>query len=417
MKEKIKLISFCFIITIFSSCSRTNNKTKTLKVFRDLKSEIIEKNIHDYVMPIGKGLKINISNPANEEFLNLSTIIDSISYIKLSNDPKATIGEINKIEFMSDGIYILDRYKTKSLKKFTSTGEFICQIGSYGEGPHEYVQPTDYAITYNEVIVYDQFKQRMIFYDHMGNYKRDIKVPFLFLKFHRFSSNKYIFYSLDQDNDHLQSIVNNSIFESDSIFSLKHRGFNRIKNMYESLFIENNFSNVGNKIFYHPTYSDTIFSIADNGIIKNEYIFDFGKRKLPKNFTLSKNTKELRKAYDENYYIIFSGNNYVVLDDFLYFTFAIRHNVYQGIYSKSTGKTTIGNVIMNDVAPIFNIQNVLTGKKNTLIGYLQPADIVNGFKATDRKLWVKKIGEKYTRIAEQMSEEDNPILLFYHLKK
>jgi hypothetical protein len=415
MDNKIKLISFCLIIAVISSCTKTNQKT--LNAFKYVKPEIIEKNIQDYAMSTGKGIKINISNPADQEFLNLSTIIDSISYITLSNDPKATIGEINKIEFMSDGIYILDRFKTKSLKKFNLTGGFICQIGSYGEGPHEYVQPTDYTITDNEVIIYDQFKQRMIFYDHMGNYKRDIKVPFLFLKFLRLSSNKYIFYSLDQDNDHLQSIVNNSIFESDSIFSLKHRGFFRIKNMYESLFIENNFSNVGNKIFYNPTFSDTIFSIADNGIIKNEYIFDFGKRKLPKNFTLSKNIKELRLACDENYYIIFPGNNYVVLDDFLYFTFLIRHNVYHGIYSKSTGKTIIGNSILNDVAPIFNIQNVLTGQKNTLIGYLQPADIVNGFKATDRKLWVKKMGEKYTRIAEQMSEEDNPILLFYHLKK
>jgi len=415
MIDKIKLISFCLLIAIFSSCSRTNHKT--LEVFRNVNPEIIEKDIQDYVMSNGKGVKINISNPADQEILKLSTIIDSISYIKLSNDPRATIGEINKIEFMSDGIYILDRYKTKSLKKFTLTGEFICQIGSHGEGPHEYVEPTDYAITDNDVIVYDQFKQRMIFYDHIGNYKRDMKVPFLFLKFHRFSSNKYIFYSLDQDNDHLQSIVNNSIFECDSNFSLKYRGFHRIKNMYNSFFIENNFSNVGNKVFYHPTYSDTIFSIADNGLIKNEFIFDFGKRKLPKNYTLSEMTKELRSACDENYYIIFSGNNYVVLDDFLYFTFSKRHSVYHGIYSKSTGRTAIGNAIMNDVAPIFNIQNVLTGQKNTLIGYLQPADIVNGFKSTDRKLWVRKIGEKYTRIAEQMSEGDNPILLFYHLKK
>src|ERR1035437_9393786 len=116
MDNKIKLISFCLIIAVISSCTKTNQKT--LNAFKYVKPEIIEKNIQDYAMSTGKGIKINISNPADQEFLNLSTIIDSISYITLSNDPKATIGEINKIEFMSDGIYILDRFKTKSLKKF-----------------------------------------------------------------------------------------------------------------------------------------------------------------------------------------------------------------------------------------------------------------------------------------------------------
>lgn len=413
-KSKLKLFISVLILSFSLSCSKTNNKG--LAVFQNVKPELFETNIQDFNKPIGDGIRITIPNPEDKKILNQSSIIDSISYIRLSDKPEAIVGAINKIDFIDHSIYILDRDKTKSLKKFTSTGEFICQIGNNGEGPQEYVQPTDYTITEKEIIIYDQFKQQMLFYEHNGNFLKSKKAPFLFLEFHQFSSNQFIYYALDQDNDHLQSIVNNAIFESDSNFVLKQRGFSRKKDMYQNLFVEHSFSKVGNKVFFNPIYNDTIFSISKNGSIQIEYILDFGNRKLPKEYKLKENSKKLYSAYDENYYNIFAGS-YVVLDDFLYFTFSRKHSVYECIYSKSTGKTEIGNYINRDVAPIFTLENVLAAQHNTLVGYIQPVDMTEGFKTYTRKMWVEKFGEKYTHIAETINEDDNLILLFYHLKK
>ena len=415
MKENTFLI-FCAILTILQISCKQNSNKNTLPVFKNVNVDVIENHIRDYAESNTNNAKrIFVENPKDIQKLNLSVIIDSISYIKLSNDPEAIVGEINKIEFIGNDFLILDRNKTKSLKKFNAKGEYLMPIGSFGKGPNEYIEPTDFTITKSEIIVYDQFTQRMIFYDYQGKYLKDQKVPFLFLKFQWIPTNHFIYYSLDQDNDHLQSIVNHSVFQSNTSFVLSHRGFKRQKNLYQSLFVENNFSKSSGRLFFHPTYSDTIFALDENGFINEEFIIDFGERKLPGSLTLRENIKEFECISKENFYIIFSGN-YVVLNDYLYFTFTKRNSVYHAFYSKFRANIIVGNAILNDVAPIFNLQHILTGKENTLIGYVQSADIVTGFKEVKRSLWVDKIGEKYTRIAEQIEEEDNPILLFYHLK-
>jgi len=387
-----------------------------VKDFKYVNPNKIENKINNFPIPNGKGILIKIPNPSDEEYLKESSIFDSIGYIKLSNSPNSIIGEINKIVFKDDFIYILDRYKTKALKKFTKTGDFICQIGNTGDGPNDYIEPTDFSITENEIIIYDQFKHRMIFYNFNGTYIRSKKVPFLFLKFHRFSSNKYMFYTVDQDNDHLQSIVNYSLFNSDSCYILRKRGFFRPKNMYKSLFVEDNFCIVENKVYVHPPFSDTIFSVSQANEINIEYILDFGKRKLPIEFTLNQNNKKFNSACEDNFYMIFPGR-YVVLNDFVYFEFTKKNVAYRALYSKSTGKLNLGNCIFVDLAPIFPIQNIVTGYKNILVGYIQPYDIVNNLKKIKKEQWSEKLGKKYAHIADELKEGDNPIILFYYLKR
>lgn len=402
------------LVSLFISCTKSNRKTSN--AFKDVKTETFEKNVKELELSNNDNyIKINIPNVANDENLNLSSIVDSISYIKLSNDPKAIIGVIDKIEFSDTHIYILDRYKTKTLKVFDNKGSFITQIGKRGEGPEEYNEITDFVILEKNIILYDQFKQRMMIFNKCGKLLTTKKIPFTLLKFYCFTTDKYVFNTLDCDNDHLQSIVNNSIFESDSNFVLSHRGFYRKKGLYSSEFKETDFSYKENKVYYHPPYSDTIYSISKTNTIKVECVFDLGKRKLPRYYLLDKNHEEFLKECNENNYIFLSGN-YYSMDDFIYFEFSKRNSLYRGVFSKVTKKLSIGNNILNDVSTIFNFQNILLSQKNTLVGYTQAQDILINLPK-DRSLWPMYIGKKNALVMDKMSFEDNPILLFYHLKK
>lgn len=74
--------------------------------------------------------------PPNGTF-NVEDIFDSVSFVRLSNEPKATLGGIDQIIVKDSLIIIRDEKSTKSIKIFSSDGDFIRNIGSLGRGPGE----------------------------------------------------------------------------------------------------------------------------------------------------------------------------------------------------------------------------------------------------------------------------------------
>ena len=416
MENRIKLVlRICIVFILLTSCNNSPQRI-IAENFKNINLQEFESEIETLILSEDSTKKIRIEDFSKEQQLKLSDLFDSITFIKLSNEDNAIIGNINKILIEDSCIYILDRYKTKSLKKFYFDGSFLTVIGKQGAGPEEYIEPTDFIINNGEIIVYDQFKSNLNYYDLSGHFKYKKNVPFLFLKFSCFSPNHYIFHSLDSDNDHFQSIINYSIFESDSSFLLKNRGFYRPKNKYISFISENNFYPYKGKIFYHPPFNDTIYSIQKNNRLQTEYVIDFQKKKLPAQFILQNNKNELTKVSDTDLYAIFPGN-YVPTDDYLYFDFSIKHLVYRGIYSNKTGKTRIGNTFFNDINYIFPYDHIIySAGNNILVGYMHSHTIGNNFEKYPRSGWVKQIGEENTQIAESIKSEDNPVLLFYKIK-
>jgi hypothetical protein len=415
MKRIIKLtLTTGALFMLLISCYNTPQKM-IAENFKGIDPREFESKIETRVLSENNRLKkIQINDFSKEQNLNLSTLFDSITYIKLSNEEDAIIGNINKLVIKDSCFYVLDRYKTRSLKKFSSDGRYLLTIGKQGAGPEEYIEPTDFIVDNGEIIVHDQFKSDLKYYDTNGNFKYKKNVPFIFLKFSRLSPNHYIFHGVNSDNDHLQSIVNYSVFESDSSFVLKSRSFYRPKDKYISHLSEYNFSPYKESVFYHPLYNDTIYSIRDS-CLQAEYVIDFQEKKLPERLTLQENSREYRNAYNTAQYAFFSGN-YVLADDYLYFEYSIGP-IHRGIYSNKTGKAIIGNGFMNDVCGILPYQNILTSiEGNILVGYMHSHQIGDHFKKADRPKWVERFGEEATQIAENIKSEDNPILIFYKIK-
>jgi hypothetical protein len=409
---KLSFVSIWLSVVLLISCNDVSKKN-TLTIFKDIHSEDYESNVEELALSNNNPKLISVLNTQD---LVYSELFDTITYIKLSNEPEALVGVIDKIVLGDSCVYILDRYKTKSIKKFSLKGDLLSAIGNRGEGPEEYIEPTDFIVYENEVIVYDQFKSDLKYYDLDGHLKHRKKLPFLFLKLALFSSNHYVFQAVDADNDHLQSIVNYSIFESDSTFVLNKRGFYRPKNLYVSL-MDNNFYQKKDKILYHPTYNDTIYSISQDNHINIEYVFNFqGKKILPIKYQLQENRRESIKIQDTDEYVFFSGS-FVPTKNYLYFQYSIKHAVYQGIYSNKTNKLIVGHNLVNDMNAFFQFSNILTSTEDdVLVGYTQTEGIEDNFKRLPREEWVNAFGEDFIKEIEVIKDEDNPILLFFKLK-
>lgn len=409
-------MSVLLVIVLNYSCNNSVKKN-IASHFKDVDPQKIESDIRELCPLENAPITIRVGNLEKEQTVKLSAQFDSITFVKLSNEKNALIGNINKIVIRDSCFYILDRYKTKSIKKFTFEGNYIATIGILGPGPEEYIEPTDFNVCENEIVVYDQFKSDFKYYDLDGNFKLAKKLPFLFLKFLKISPNRYIFHSLDSDNDHLETIVNYSIFESDSTFKLRNRGFYRMKNKFENFLSENNFFPQNKKVWYHPPFNDTIYSIGSDNNFQAEYIMDFQGRKLPEVFLLKENHRERQKAIDTDNYVFFPGD-YVPTKDYLYFNFSIEHVMYQGLYSRQTKECVIGNGFYNDINYIFQYSNIISSMDdNVLVGYMQSYLVDEVFSQHSMEKWSGIIGKTNAQIAGSIKSEDNPILLFFHIKK
>ncbi|MDR0507649.1 MAG: 6-bladed beta-propeller, partial [Dysgonamonadaceae bacterium] len=284
------------------------------------------------------------------------------------------------------------------------------------QGPEEYIEPTDFAVFDEEVIIYDQFRSDMKYYDLEGKLKYQKRTPFLFLNFFMFDSNHYIFQMPGTGNGHLRTIANSYVFESDSSFVLTGMAFSRDDARINDI-ISNNFYFYNNKAFYNQPYSDTIYSIAPDHKIQIEYIIDFHDKKMPSDMLLKSNEEEFYSLLKTGRYANFTGN-YVLTKDYLYFHYSLGGLLHRCFYSKKTKKLITGNGFMNDINFIFPLDIVLTAvDNNVLVGYMQSYYIGENFERNTREEWVKQLGEKYVQIAENIKKEDNPIILFFKFKE
>lgn len=185
-----------------------------------------KKNAATIKRGLAEPIRIEISDANTHKNINLETIFDSVTFVPLSNAPKAAVSGINQAIVIDSTILILDRYGSKSVKAFSLAGEFLADIGHRGRGPGEYIEPTMMEVNpCKEVVIWDQFRQQLLHYDLGGKYIKSREYPFFSMKFHEFDDNNLMFVSLNSDN---KSFVKDySIFVSDSLGVVSKYGLYR----------------------------------------------------------------------------------------------------------------------------------------------------------------------------------------------
>ncbi len=106
---------------------------------------------------------------SRSEEINIKEIADYIDYIQLESTPESLIGRINKIQIKDHKIYVFDDMN-HSLLVFDISGKFVRKMGNKGQGPGEYVEIHDFALSDSVVLVLDLMQRKMILYDTLGRF-------------------------------------------------------------------------------------------------------------------------------------------------------------------------------------------------------------------------------------------------------
>lgn len=296
---------------------------------------------------------------SDEHEIRFSEIVDTLEYLELKTPKDVIISGIMKVEYCGNFIIIRAR---NSLYKFTRDGQFVRQIGVYGQGPDEYTSLFDFTVDslHKEIVLEDVNK--FIIYNYDGDVVRteqrnnpdwdwiDFSDSILWIGSNApLSIQKYSLYGLNYQRDTVVAISNPmygvKTLNGESVYYVTSTRLRVFYQYEDNLFFK---GQVGN---------DTVFRVSGKGI-EPHIIFNMGKYKLPKEYE-SWYSWENHNKYGAHYW----GIPYLCEDDRYIYFFAERYrpidgNVYSRnpensrymMYDKQTGKGfVLRNQIIDDI--------------------------------------------------------------------
>lgn len=368
--------------------------------------------------------RILLDNVLSEEPIYFSRLFSNCHLIPLETNEDCLINSIADIRIENNIIYLTDRQAFSGrILMFSMTGQYLSKVDKNGIGPYEYTRFTCYDIDQQQkkIAVFDRSKKKLNFYDFQGKFKNELLLNFNYSGFN-LSKNHIFLYkdpldrlSEDFDNDyvvHILDYAGNSqgkLLKSSETKFLDVPGVN-VGSVY--------FFEYDNEVRFHPSYSDTIYSIKDQ-TIRPFLIIDSKKYRLTDDdFKMINNDlrnrgtgqppliSTIEKLTNFDYY---AENNELI---FFRFRLGVK-GFYFTFYDKISGKTLCSNWHRDDLTNIN--PNIISLNENNVLAYISPSR----FSAIKKDIMAGKIKltPENKQILERVSELDNPVIVILTLNK
>lgn len=171
-------------------------------------------------------------------------LIDSIRILKLNENEKSYFVSISKLIVHNDTLYVFDRFGRDLLMSFDRNGNCITTFSQKGGGPQEYVRLWDFDVDSKYVYLYDRAKQKMLYYDHTGNFVKSHSTSFRGDAFVVLQNNEYLF-SLAKENK------NYKLCMTDSTLTITKTLLSYQEEDIDDRMTDNLFQRVNNTIYYN----------------------------------------------------------------------------------------------------------------------------------------------------------------------
>lgn len=176
-------------------------------------------------------------------------LFDTVIAVRLETTEESLVGVVDKVIVVDSCMYVLDKFKTKSVKRFTLEGKYLNVIGQYGEGPEMQREVTDFCISENEVLILDQFQSKIFIYTLDGILKDIRQLPFHVYNYTAFLQTiMYFWYKRFQLS--FPEILNYSLWQTDSCFKVNNRLAYKEKEKYQNILERNSLASFSDTLYY-----------------------------------------------------------------------------------------------------------------------------------------------------------------------
>ena len=368
----------------------------------------------------------------------LSEIADSVTYIPLETNADCLMNNYWRFHYTAKSIITLNRL-------FDWDGKFIRRIGEVGSGKGE--DPNQYLSLLESEENYYTIGNKIIEYDKTGKYTGKETQKYQL----KSDKDSFVVYNLYREYQSTLADGHVVIYQyADSLYWInKEMKVTHVERVIEpgKLDMGGVFTNPTDCFFpkykestlFYNFFNDTIFTVTKDGL-RPEWVVDLGDQKLPNEVSLFKAfTLERKAIYKgvtpgavENSELVQKSDNklqvYFVheVERYLFLGYARvrrfaelrkkeRTRLCLAIYDKYSKKITNigpGGIIDDlDNGPGFSPMYGAFGEK--LISAKWAYELKNYVKENRN---IKKISPKLLELADQLKEDDNPVLIIVHLK-
>lgn len=328
-----------------------------------------------------------------------------VKYIPLQTKDEVLLGSIDKLYVKDDSIIVFDR-ENKNIFLFDQDGAFVRQIGTRGQGPDEYIEFGDiyYDSETEKLYAYERFKDEIFVYSLNGEIDEVIDSHFSFNSFIR-GDDGFWLYGCFQNNPEKYQLL----YVDAKLSTIKEGYFPQTA--FVNLAIETCFTrdNEGNKFFYYPG-SNIIYKLNKDNAAPFIF-FDFGDRTLPyKEISKAKDQKEYDKivqmtadyiGFIENVHV--SGIDCILncQESGLY----ISKKIFKVWFNLDNGEISVYNGYHNAPGSPSLYRLLTITSKNELVYEINP-----------QRLMEREI-EEAQKVIPSLTEDSNPVLVFYKIKQ
>lgn len=332
----------------------------------------------------------------------IDSIIEKVDYIKLGDTGDVLIGDVSKLWITPQHIVIVDKFKAMSIFVFDRAGNAQAVINRLGRGPQEYTSLTDVCLTPDQqrIVVLDNSKKKLLYYNMEGNFLYDKNTSF-WIGDLAYADEQHIIaktYGAQNEDPGLTSYENkdDNLYILDTLMHIK-------QSMMPRTAILKQFED---RLYVNAIHGDTIYRVAGSDGLVPQYRLDMSAINGVTNFGEESMEKVMEIRKNNAYF----PNDYVDGKDFALFRFSmpvapymqlVMHNKHTGQnYSiEGTSKKAL-NIYFMEVSYAFDDQFVAAIPAFRFVGDNAP---MPG-------------SEQRAAIQKNLTDDDNPVLLFYTLK-
>jgi len=338
---------------------------------------------------------------------------NDIEILPLETSEKNPLQRINGVRFGKNYILIQD-YTT--LLKFDNDGHFKTQIGKTGRGPHEFTVLHDFDIDEKNGRIYlvSAWQHKFYVFSENGKFIKTFPCPLNTTHF-RITDDGILCYSINSFANITFSY--NLIDTAGHIlksYSNKYP-FRAPKGRYLVFINESIFYKYSNRLYKKEISSDTIYSFEKQSFNPHAVIYQ-GKRLITPNVRSNYSPDKIAENY-------FQQLNLFEFGGYIYYEFLINGNLFGMIGSGMHNRIFVINPkkgIINDLNGGPNIWPKTIKDNNTLVAWVDALQLKNHVASDEfknsRPLYPEKKKE-LEKIANNLKEIDNPVLILVRLKK
>lgn len=347
-----------------------------------------------------------------------TAIVESYEYIPLSTD--VPMGQVDKLLVTDDQIVVFDKRQSKAVYSFELSGKLSYVLEARGNGPGEFLYPTDVDLDpEGNIYVLDVGVSKIIKYCQ-GKMVSEDPLEFRPNNF-AWLSNGYTFYTTRSDNDEkfqFASILWDRLNHSHQFhFPFNEWDQNNAISTYHGLYRSDS------AVLFSPFFSEKIYRVSSSYSEPQLILeFDFGK------YSFAYLSDGMRKYFGEisnfgelTQKPIFRGiDNIYETSSKIVCTLNIARERYMFVYSKTTGKYLLKSArsfFKND--GIFPDASPYAVKNDTFFSVVSTTFIASYLEHWEKER--KYLSEEVERKLLFLDSEDyvrmaNPVISYYKLK-